>query len=48
MVSTTEVLTDNSPLDVGKLVILKNPTERNLPSQFLILLDVTQKILYRD
>ena len=28
MVSNPKEITDNSPLDAGKLVILKNPTER--------------------
>ena len=43
MVSTTEGLTKNSPMDVGAPGTLKNPSARKLLSRFLELLDVTQK-----
>ena len=45
VVSTPEGIKDNSPLDVGTPGILNNPSAINLLSQFLEILDVTQKIM---
>ena len=43
MVSTPELLTENSPITVGKVIMQKKPSARKFLSQFLVLLDVKQK-----
>ena len=48
MVSNTEGITYNIPLDVGMYSILKQPTVIKFLSQFLTLLYVTQKLMYVD
>ena len=45
IVSTPEGLTENNPMNVGMWVTMKKPSERNPPSHFFALLDVTQKLL---
>ena len=40
MVATPKGLADNSPMDVGMLDNLENPSIRNSPTQFSELLDV--------
>ena len=48
MVSTPEGLKNNSPLDMGTPGTLNNPSAKHLLSQFLEILDVTQKIMSAD
>ena len=43
MVSLPDIIKDNIPLDVGTPGTMKNPSARNLLSQFLEILDVTLK-----
>ena len=46
MVSTPEGLKDNSPMDVGGLVALKNLCARKSLSRFLVLLILKQKLMF--
>ena len=48
MVLTPEEIKYNSPLDVGTPGTLNNPSARNLLSQILEILDVTQKMISAD
>ena len=45
IVSTLEGLNENIPMDVETSGTMKNPIKINPPSQFLALLDVTQKLV---